>query len=218
MQIILVREKQTAQNAIQQVNNRLIDRIQTAYKALGSGYSESLILPVVPKTVQFPKVADVENYKGISESFNIPSYKNLEDITIQSIFPVFKDYTFANKLANLNGWDYVEFLQERQDNQLPLRLIAFDFKGLVSMSSNILANSNNMQALLNNSFRPYADFLCVVKDFKYNVDNVKDINYTLTLSQFNSDMANYSIDWEQLKQLGGKNITSRYTLKALGLI
>lgn len=217
MQIILVREKQTAQNAIQQVNNRLIDRIQTAYKALGDEYSESLILPVVPKTVEFPKVAGVENYKGISESFNIPSYKNLEDITIESIFPVYKDYPFANKLANQNGWDYVEFLEERQNNQLPLRLIAFDFKGVVSIASNAI-NSTNLQDLLRGSFRPYADYLCVVKDFKYTIDNVKDINYTLTLSQFNSDMANYSIDWNQIKNLAVRNVTSRYTLKALGLI
>ena len=217
MQVIIVREKQTAKNAIQQVNQRIIDRIQTAYKALSDGSSESLVFPIVPKTVQFPKVADVEDYKGINQSFNIPSYKNLEDIIIESIFPVYKDYAFVNPASSPNGWDYVDFLEERQKNKLPLRLIAYDFKSVISLAGNAI-NATNLTQLTQGSFKRYADFMCVVKDFKYTIDKVKDINYTLTLSQFNSDMTDYSLDWNQLIAKSAENVTTRYALKNVGLI
>lgn len=214
MQIIIVRENQTKPNAISQVNNSLISYIGQAFNYLTSGNTESLIFPIVPKDIKFPRGADVENYKGVTESFNIPSYKNLEEITIQSIFPVYKNYTFANSLANANGWDYVDFLEERQKSQLPLRLLAYDYRDLPNTIIETVQNGINA----GNIFRRYADGLFLVKNFDYDVDKVKDINYTLTLSQFNSDSANFAIDWGQLTKTTARNVTTKYVLKNLGLI
>jgi len=218
MQIIIIREKQNKKNAIQQVNQNLISYIQQAYNFMTEGNTESLIFPIVPTGLKFPSDIDVENYKGVSTKFNVPDTKNLKDIEISSIFPVNKDYNFANKLANTNGWDYVDFLEERQKNQLPLRLLAYDFKGLNGVTSAIINNYGDAQSIANSSFKRHADGLFLVKSFDYEIDNVKDIKYTLTLSQFNSDVANYGIDWEQISKSSAKNVTTKYVLKNLGLI
>jgi len=218
MQIIIIREKQTKKNAIEQFNKNLISYIQQAYNFMTEGNTESLVFPIVPKNTKFPNVSNIESYKGVSTKFNVPDTKELKDIEISSIFPVNKDYNFANKLANTNGWDYVDFLEERQKNQLPLRLLAFDFKGALGAGVSVVQNYGDIQNIAYNSFKRHADGLYLVKNFDYEVDNVKDIKYTLTLSQFNSETANYSIDWAQISKSSAKNVTTKYVLKGLGLI
>jgi len=217
MQIIIIREKQTKKNPIQQVNQSLISSISQAYNYLTSGNTESLIFPIVPSGIKFPREANIDNYKSIDTNFNIPDTKNLEDIEISSIFPVNKDYNFANKLADVNGWAYVDFLEERQKNQLPLRLLAYDFKNIQGIVSNA-TNSTDIQSLASGSFKRHADGLYLVKKFEYEVDKVKDIKYTLSLTQFNGDVTNYSIDWQQLTKTTAKNVTTKYVMKNLGLI
>ena len=218
MDIIFIREKQTGQNVLNQINNKILDRIQKAFNVTDSE-TESFFLPIVPKDIPFAKTSDINGYKGVNEAFNLPSYRNLEQFSWSGIFPVYKNYKSIRILSNANGYDYVNFLEERQKNKLPLRLIAFDYNKLNKTASN-LYQSNDLS--LNNITTSFINILfddfVLVSEFKYSIDTAKDIMYSLTLDRFNTNIVDYTINWNQVMTNLEKNITTRYALKTLGLI
>lgn len=207
MDIIFIRERQVGQNLLTQINNKLLSTIQEAFNVTNPN-TESLFLPIVPKDIPFVKTSDTINYKGINQAFNLPSYQNLEQLSWSGIFPVYKNYKSIRIASNLNGYDYVQFLEERQQNQLPLRLIAYDYTSGDYSLGNILTSGINI----------LFDDLMLVSEFKYSIDNAKDIAYSLKLDKFKSNIINYAINWGQMVTSAEKNITARYALKTLGLI
>ncbi len=206
MEILFVKEKSGQLNATAQLKNLLVSRIESAFQLTNTAKTESLILPIVPTGIIFPKIADVENYDGLTMSYNIPGKKKLEDISWSSIFPVYKNYSFQKRGSNLNGYDYKEFLEERQANELPFRLVAFERRFITDA-----ATSRNLIKIL-------FDDLVVVKDFKPELDTVGDIKYSLTLSQFNSNMVKPGINYTELGVNIVGNLTTKYALQNAGLI
>lgn len=218
MDIIFVREKQTGQNILSQINNNIIDRIQKAFNVTDNE-TESLFLPIVPKDIPFAKTSDTSGYKGINEAFNLPSYQNLEQFSWSGIFPVYKNYKSIRILSNANGYDYVEFLDERQKNRLPLRLIAFDYNKLNETATNIYqSNDLSLNNITTSAINILFDDFVLVSEFRYSIDSAKDIMYSLTLDRFNANIVDYSINLTQTSINTAKNITTRYALKTLGLI
>lgn len=206
LEILFVREKSGQMNSVQQLKNLLVSSIEAAFNLTNTAKTESMIVPIVPTGIIFPKIADVENYEGLTMSYNIPGKKKLEDISWSSFFPVYKNYSFQKSGSNLNGYDYKEFLEERQNNELPFRLVAFEQRFI----TDTLSSRNLIKVLF--------DDLVVVKDFKPEIDKVGDIKYSLTLSQFNSDLVKPDINAIEILTGTTMNIVTKYALQQAGLI
>lgn len=222
MNIIIARERQEGFN----IYNRLSqsETYRQIFNITNDNETETLILPVVPPELVFPQESDITNLKGVITQHNIPSECNLQTITIESIFPVNKGYSWQNRFSNINGFNYVDFFLERQNNQLPFRLIAFDWDFSVEMlidEYNITRNNDlqfDMQENGQELFRVHADNFYVVKKFDYKVDKVGDINYTLVINQFNEETFEFPINWTQSIGNFSQNALTRFALRKFGLI
>lgn len=222
MDILIARERQEGFN----IYNRLSqsETYRQIFNITNDNETETLILPVVPPELVFPKDSDITNLKGVMTQHNIPSESNLQTITIDSIFPVNKDYSWQNRHSNVNGFDYVDFFIERQNNQLPFRLIAFDWDFSAEMlidEYNVTRNNDwqfDTQENGQELFRVHADNFYVVKKFDYKVDKVGDINYTLIINQFNEETFEFPINWTQTLGNLTQNASTRFALRKFGLI
>ena len=203
MYIIFIREKQTDTDILSQVKNSVISRVQQAVNVTDC---DSLILPVVPD-VKFPTNASVNIHRGLTSEFSTASYKELKSIEWSSFFPV-KNYEFATIGSNSNGYVYVDFLNERQENQLPFRLIAYEI-------NNQLGSIVRLEP-----FRVIYDGFVWVEKFEYSKDRAKDIQYTLGLKEFDTDilrpMNKSDIGNILLGSVG--NIATNWALKQAGII
>ena len=213
MEIVLIKESNsTSSDILTQVKNNIIGRIQQAVNVIDKNKTQSLILPIVPKGIKLPTSTSIENYEGIEQPYSLPKYKNLEKISWASFFPHQKAYNFMHKGSSSNAYEYVEFLTERLENELPLRLLAYEYpKNIASVVSDI---ANRSIKIL------YDDFVLVEK-FEWSVDNVGDLPYTLSLNEFNSDIVSPKADFNDFKRIfssGAVNEISRYALKLTGLI
>ena len=219
MEIVFVREKQNSNDILSQVRDSVIARIQQAVNLTESD-TETYILPVVPKNNPFKNITDLKKYKGLSANYTIPDRTDLKTFSWSSIFPVNKNYAWQHAGSNLNGYDYVDFIQERQNNELPFRLIAFDRNTAlttgVNVLNSVLEGANGME-LLQAPIRNHFDGFVMVKEFEYDIDSVKDIKYTITLEEFNTDILR-PIDWTQAGVSAVTNIVTKYALKTAGLI
>jgi len=216
MEIAIIRERQN-RTFLQNLSNLVTERFQTFFNLTGSE-TETLLLPVVPEGLEFPKEAEITNLKGVTSFYNIPQKTDLQTFTINSFFPVNKNYSWANPNSNLNGYDYVDFFEERQSSGLPFRLLAYDINNnflldeIDAMADGISIETNG-RAL----FRVHCDRYFLVKKFGYKVDKVKDIIYTLELKEYNEEITDH-INWTQAILKSGTNLTVRTALKQSGLI
>lgn len=200
MEIFFIKEVQTSSNILYQVKNNIIARIEQAVNV--TGQTKTLILPVVPKNIQFPYSAEIKDYKGITEPYNIPSYKNLSHIEWESFFPN-KPYNFLHLGSSSNGYEYVDFLTERLKNRLPFRLVAID---------------NNIKKIP--IFKIIYDDFVLVEDFKYSVDASNDLPYSLKLKGFNKKLVS-ALGKDDLKRVlvtGVVNTVTNTALRKSGLI
>lgn len=228
MEIIFIKEAQTSNDIVSQVKNSIISRIEQAVNAINSDYetknSENLVLPIVPKNNPFETLAEVKNYKGLEREYNVPTYQSLKSFSWSSFFPVNKSYSFQHAGSSINGYDYVDFLQDRQINQLPFRLIVFDTNTLTRTVTNIagdVVNRTNVQEYLSSPIRVFFDGFVLVKDFQYALDDGKDLSYTLSLEEFNVDILEsekYKLSWSDLGVNTATNVITKYALKGAGLI
>lgn len=198
MQIFFIKEIQTSSDLLNQVKNGIISRIQQAVNV--TGQTQTLILPIVPKGIKIPVSADIGNYKGLSEEYNVPSYGNLATFEWSSFFPT-KPYDFIKTGSSSNGYEYVTFLTERQENELPFRLVIVEERQM--------------------PFRMLFDNFVLVKNFEYSVDNVGDIQYFLRLEEFNTGMITATIGRNEVASAfvsGMVNTITNSALKHSGLI
>ena len=221
MEIIFVREAQNRTDILSQVKNSIIARIQQAVN-IADRETESLILPIIPKNNPFKHSSKIDNYKGLTTDYNVPSHEDLRSFEWSSIFPVNKNYSFQHAGSNINGFDYVDFIEERQNNRLPFRLIAYDYNTITSTIMNeagmVLSGSVNVQNIAQNAIRIFFDGFVTVKEFDYYIDNAKDINYSLKLEEFNSETLMPEIDWASSAVNIGSNVVTKYALQKIGLI
>lgn len=221
MEIVFVREKQNSTDILSQVKNSVISRIQIPVD-LTNKETETYILPVVPENNPFARITDVKNYKGLTADYNISTHRNLRSFEWSSIFPVNKGYSWQHFGSNMNGYDYVDFLDERQKNELPFRLIAYEKNPVTrtgaNIADNITGNTVSLQNILSTPIRTFFDGFVLVKKFEYVVDKVRDLKYTLTLEEFNTDIIKPEIDWREVGVSSAGNVITRYALKSAGLI
>lgn len=208
MEIVLIKESISSQNILSQLKNNIISRIQQAVNVTSKG-TISLILPIVPKGVSFPAQNEIAKYKGVQEDYALPNnHTSLSNFGWSGLFPN-KAYSFAHAGSSSNGYDYVDFLEERYENNLPLRLLAYELPKNVS---NILTN----QALV----RVIYDHFVLVEKFEYTTDSVGDISYSVSFQEFNAKILGGN-DVDTAKSIiatAGVNMVTNSALKQVGLI
>lgn len=216
-EVIFVRERSGQLDAISQLKYGIADYIEKAFNTVDEDKTESMILPVVPD-IKYPKNADVNNYEGLKESYNVPSKKKLETIEWSSIFPVNKNYSFQKAGSHTNGYDYVDFLTECQSAQKPFRLISFETRTPSNSITSLAVDSLNIDWSLNTILKFHFNGLVLVKDFDYKTDAVGDIKYNLILEEFNSNIVVPDTKYGELGVNFATNVISKYALKTAGLI
>lgn len=190
MEIVFIKEAESSVNILAQLKNKLIDRIQRAVKLTDKSVM-SLILPIVPTGIKLPRTAEINKYNGIEQPYTIPNYKNLETISWSSFFPVNKSYSFQHGGSVLDGYEYVDFIDERLKNQLPMRMIAYDLPKLAVSS---LADTITGAISSRNIVRVMYDHFVNVENFDYSLDKAGDLQYSITLKEFNEEIADSIAD------------------------
>lgn len=198
MDIYLIKEVQSSADILNQVKNNIIARIQQAVNV--TGQTQTLILPIVPKGIKFPVSTQVDGYKGIRQEYNVPSFRNLSTVEWSSFFPN-KPYPFIHNGSSSNGYEYVEFLNERLINQLPFRLVAIE-KQRVPF------------------FKILYDRFVLVESFDYSLDDAGDLQYSIKLKEFNAGIviALNTNDLRSALASTAVNTVTNSALRATGLI
>lgn len=131
------------------------------------------ILPVIPSEIKIKTGASNETIDTLSGFVRLIGAKNLKEISWKCFFPVNKAYPFQIISSTLNGWTYVNFFEQAEKDELPVRLIITATK-----KSGILK-------------RTVINTLVSIDNFEYTTDKVGDINYSLSMTEFPSDKWNY---------------------------
>lgn len=210
MEIVLIKESVSSQNILSQLKNNIISRIQQAVNVT-SANTQNMILPIVPKGVNFPKQNEIGKYKGLQEDFSLPNHSALSNFGWSSIFPN-KEYSFAHLGSSSNGYEYVEFIEERYYNQLPLRLLAFEIPKNIGGALDNAVNKTLVKII-------YDDFVLVEK-FEYSTDAVGDIPYSVTFQEFNANILTGSNKdtTKSILSTASVNMVTNAALKQVGLL
>ena len=70
------------------------------------------IVPIVPPDVDFKEGGENDTLKTVKGNIRLVGDKTLTTVSWSSIFPVNKNYGFVAVGSRINGYDYVNFLQE----------------------------------------------------------------------------------------------------------
>lgn len=121
-----------------------------------------LVVPVVPPDVEFKHGGENETLQTVKGNIRLVGEKSLLTVGWSSIFPVHKNYSFTAVGSRLNGYDYINFLEDSIRAKVPIRVIATTLKK-----------------------RPICNTLMSIDDgFSWSVDTAGDIKYTLSLTEF----------------------------------
>lgn len=160
------------------------------------------ILPITP--TELTETASNSNYKTLNtldKSIRLIDNRSPKTYSWSSVFPVGKKYTYVSTGAFKNGWLYKEFIQVMQDYNLPIRLIT--------------ATKDRI---------PVINTLASIDEFTWKCDKVKDINYSIKLTEVHEEFYKSIIrDYEALKGLksyinidklksGSKSVLQKYGL------
>ncbi len=120
-----------------------------------------LILPVLPeKMPEFVEIWQNSTFDSLNGEINLIGTKGLRTVTLQSFFPVNKNYTFQRPGSEKDGWKYVAFFQKYADLRVPIRMIFLD----------------DIKELSNMAY--------TVEKFSAQINRRKDIDYTIELKEY----------------------------------
>lgn len=206
MDILLIRESQTARGFFNRLRQRTTDAIAdriNSYFNLTNPSTETYILPVVPQ-IKLKTDSPTGNYRGITEEYNLPAAPKLDKISWESFFPVYKNYSYTRTGSRENGFEYVDFFRERQFSQMPFRLVQYH----VNLTRT---------AFVDTLIKVFTDDYYIVDTFEFHVDAAGDIIYSVSLSRFNQNLGfrlNHGNFAAQILQ----NLTVQGLLSAAGLV
>lgn len=120
-----------------------------------------LILPVIsekmPEMVQPYKNS---TFDAIDQEINLIGTKGLRTVTLQSFFPVNKNYQFQRPGSEKDGWKYVAFFNKYADLRVPIRMVWLD------------------------GFDEISNMAYTVESCTFQINKVKDIDYTVELKEY----------------------------------
>ena len=122
------------------------------------------VLPVVPNLGDIEEPQNNEVLKGLNHDIKIIGNPGLDKFSVNSFFPVNKEYTFVANGSEPNGWKYVEFIRNCKKNKVPIRVV------ITSKSKYTIKNK-----------------LFSIEGFKYHPDNVGDVVYQIDLEEFTNE-------------------------------
>lgn len=128
----------------------------------------NFVIPVVPITTKIDFSGGNESKDSIQGRLNVMGNPALRAINWSSVFPVNKNYDFVKRNSLSNGWSYVRFIELQKRAMLPVRLI-------------VTQNDNT----------PISNFLATIDTFNWALDNVEDIQYTISLTEFRETFVNF---------------------------
>ena len=154
------------------------------------------VIPIVPPDVDFKDGGENDTLKTVKGNIRLIGEKSLKTVSWSSIFPVNKNYGFVAYGARINGYDYVNFLQEAVKAKTPIRVI------ITSLTK-----------------RPICNMLATVDDgFSWAVDTAGDIKYSISLTEFPQDKWDYVNGSPTLKQYLKNFVVQSVAKKALSKV
>lgn len=120
-----------------------------------------LTIPVIPE--KMPEM--VQPYKNstfdaVNQEINLIGTKGLRTVTLQSFFPVNKNYPFQRPGSEKDGWKYVAFFNKYADLRVPIRMVWLD------------------------GFDEISNMAYTVESCTFQINKVKDIDYTIELKEY----------------------------------
>jgi hypothetical protein len=140
--------------------------------------ADVFILPIEPPDIKTTSESENQTIDTLNGEVRITGGQKLKCWDWSSFFHVNKNYSFAQTGAPIDGSKIAEFLDNMQAWELPIKFIRIDSQG----------NSINNEHV-------------TVDRFEWNYDNVGDIKYTISLTQFPTNV------WQALN---GNQNTQKY--------
>ena len=131
--------------------------------------TQTLIVPYVPPDgVKILHGAKNETQETVNGDIRLTGSANLTGLSWSRFFPVNKQYPFCASGYDTNGYNYVDFLDSSIIYEVPIRVV------ITSIDKYSIKNG-----------------LFTIDSFEYSIDKVGDINYSITLTEFNRDIWEY---------------------------
>lgn len=157
------------------------------------------IVPIVPPDVDIQQGGQNDTLKTVKGNIRLIGEKGLTKVAWSSIFPVYKNYGFVAVGSRVNGHEYVNFLQDKIEAEVPIRII------VTSLSK-----------------RPIVNMLATIDDgFNASIDTAGDIKYSLSLTEFPDkawDYLNSSPTLRQYLETIAVQSVAKKALAKVGLI
>lgn len=157
------------------------------------------IVPVVPPDVEFKHGGENQTLQTVKGNVRLVGEKSLQTVGWSSIFPVYKNYSFVTVGSRLNGYDYINFLQDAISTKVPIRII------ITTLAK-----------------RPICNMLATIDDrFSWSIDTAGDIKYTISLTEFPEkawDYVNASPTFRDYLKVNSIQSVAKKTLAKVGLI
>jgi hypothetical protein len=161
--------------------------------------SDLYVVPVVPPDVDIQDGGQNDTLKTIKGNIRLIGEKGLKKVSWSSIFPVYKNYSWVAIGSRQNGHDYVNFIQDKIDAEVPIRII------ITSLSK-----------------RPIVNMLATIDEgFTASLDTAGDLKYSLSLTEFPEkawDYLNASPTLRQYLQTIAVQSVAKKALAKVGLI
>lgn len=120
-----------------------------------------LTIPVLPG--KMPEISQTYNnstFEAMNQDINLIGTKGLRTVTLQSFFPVNKNYRFQRPGSEKDGWKYVEFFNKYADLKVPIRMVWLD------------------------GIKEISNMAYTIESFTFQINKVKDIDYTVELKEY----------------------------------
>lgn len=124
---------------------------------------DKIVLPIV--LAELPEI-DVpqanSTFQAITGDINVIGTMGLRQLTINSFFPVNKNYSFIrNQATYKDGWKYIEWIEKYRKQYIPFRLFIAETSGDVRLN-----------------------IACTIDSFKYHQNIRNDIDYSITFREY----------------------------------
>lgn len=149
----------------------IVSRLVTAKLSAGSKASivisadngaAAIVLPLVP--AELPEVNNPQNnetFEGILGTMSVIGTLGLRSVSIKGLLPVDPSkYPYANPLGS-SAAEVINFVNRYRNEYIPVRIV-------------IAFNDGSV----------YLNMACLINDFSYSIDNLKDYHYKLDLIEY----------------------------------
>lgn len=149
----------------------IVSRLVTAKLSAGSKASivisadngaAAIVLPLVP--AELPEVNNPQNnetFEGILGTMSVIGTLGLRSVSVKGLLPVDPSkYPYANPLGS-SAAEVINFVNRYRNEYIPVRIV-------------IAFNDGSV----------YLNMACLINDFSYSIDNLKDYHYKLDLIEY----------------------------------